>query len=186
MTAVLSRQFLKPYGTKDLFVVRFKAPTYPKTRGGEPVYVERQVRFWSLCSNETKTTNVIRCVPDDESSINSNGYTTFVVSAPGSKPAPSALKKYSARWVPWGALAAPEDVVYDAGQQPWGIGTYTHYYSTLMYRQTLANSSFLQSMANVSQLPANEQKTAMGPYWPVSGYCTKADFEGYGMSCITR
>jgi hypothetical protein len=184
--ATLSREFLQPNTSKELVVVRFKAPTSPRTRSGEPVYADRQVRFWSLCTDDPYTTNVHRCIPDDEALLNANGYATFVICDPGSKPSDASLAAFRARWLPWGALALPTDVVYDRRDRPWGIDTPVHYYNTLIYRQTRANPSFAESMANVVKLPRREWKAAMGPYWPASGYCSKADFETYGAGCLQR
>lgn len=184
MGAVLSRQFLQPYTNNEVFVVRFKAPTYPKTRSGEPVYLKRQVRFWSFCTDDPYTTNVNRCIPDDSAVINPQGYTTFVVSDPGSKPSDTALVAFYAKWIAWGALYLSTDVVYDRARQAWGIDSPVHYYNALIYRQTLADPSFTQSMYNISKLTPSQQKAAMGPYWPVSGYCTKATFEANGINCL--
>lgn len=184
MGVLLSREFLAPNTSYQIFVVRFKAPTYPNTRGGEPVYTPRQVRFWSFCTDDPYTTNVNRCVPDDFCPLDGEGYATFVVSDPGSKPSATALKKYRATWVAWGALDLSTDAVYDRSRKPWGLNTPVHYYNTLIYRQTLADPSFAQSMANISVLPPPQQKAAMGPYWPMSGYCTTASFEASGVNCI--
>jgi len=186
MGATLSREFLAPNTAHDIFVMRFKSPTFPRTRSGEAVYTPRQVRFWSFCTDDPFTTNVNRCVPDDASAINPNGYAGFVVSDPSSKPSDTALNKYYSKWVPWGALDLSTDVVYDRARAPWGLDTPVHYYNTLIYRQTLADPSFAQSMENIAKLPAAQQKAAMGAYWPVSGYCTKANFEASGLNCLLQ
>jgi hypothetical protein len=182
----LSRQFLYPNTSKNLFVIRFKAPTYPKTRSGEPVHADRQVRFWSICTDDPYTTNVHRCIPDDDALLDPNGYATFVISDPGSKPSDEALARFHARWLVWGALALPTDVVYDRDDIPWGIDTPVHYYNTVIYRQTRANPSFAESLANVTKRPRSEWKAAMDAYWPVLGYCTKANFETYSVGCLRR
>jgi hypothetical protein len=184
MGVMLSRQFLAPYTSHNLFVVRFKAPTFPNTRAGEPVHTQRQVRFWSLCTDDPYTTNVNRCVPDDGAALDARGYATFVVSDPGSKPSDTALQTFRARWIPWGALYLPDDVVYDRGRKPWGLNTPVHFYNMLIYRQTQADPSFTQSMKAISLLPPAEQRAAMGPYWPVSGYCSKSAFETKGVNCL--
>ncbi len=186
MTALLSREFLRPKTTKDVYVVRFKAPTYPNTRNGEPVYLGRQVHFWSICSDDPYTTNVNRCISDDEAQLDPNGFATIVVSDPGARPSTTALTTFNARWLAWGALNRRSDVVYDRFGRAWGTGTPVHYYNILIYRQTLANDSFTQSAKSISQLPKDQQPAAMGAYWPVGGYCTKADFEARGFGCVAR
>jgi hypothetical protein len=44
----------------------------------------------------------------------------------------------------------------------------------ILYRQTMANPAFLESIQKVSQLPAPSRKAAMGDYWPVIGYCRRS------------
>jgi hypothetical protein len=182
----LSRQYLAPNTSNQIFVFRFLAPTFPNTRAGQPVYLERQVRFWSVCTDDPYTTNVNRCIPDDESVLDSNGYATFVISDPGSAPTPSSLTQFDSVWLAWGALYSTSDVVYGMNAKAWGTNTPVQYYNTLIYRQTLANPTFTQSMANVSTLPRSEQKAAMGDYYPVFGYCSTAAFESVGWRCINQ
>jgi hypothetical protein len=184
MGAMLSRQFLQPNTSKNLFVVRFKSPTYPKTRSGEPVWVDRQVRFWSLCTDDPYTTAVIRCIPDDAAMLDANGFAAFVISDPAARPSDAAMTKFKATWVAWGALNLPTDVLYDRSQGAWGLSTPVNYYNMLIYRQTDANPSFTQSFLNVSLLPLAQQKAAMGSYWPAGGYCSTANFESYGVGCV--
>lgn len=186
MGAQLSRQYLKPYGTNDMFVMRFLAATSPNTRAGEPVYENRQVRFWSVCTDDPYTTNVNRCIPDDGVLLDANGYATFVICDPGSAPSAAILAQYSAVWLPWGTLNLPTDVVYDRTHTAWGVNTPVQYYNTLIYRQTIANSTFTQSFQNISLLPQNQQQAAMGAYWPMGGYCTAANFQTYGYNCVSQ
>lgn len=184
LSTVLSRAYLAPNGNRTLFVMRFQAPTSPKTRSGEPVNAPRQVRFWSMCTNDPLTTNVTRCVPDSDARLDGAGRATFVVSDPGARPSEAALAQHSARWLAWGALALPDDVVFDRRGRAWGRSSGVHYYTKLLYRQTLASPGFTQSFEAISALPKAEQPAAMGAYWPVSGYCTTASFEAFGAACI--
>lgn len=186
MSTHLSREFLAPNTDKNLFVVRYRLPTYPNTRAGEAVYLDRQVHFTSICTDDPFTTNVNRCVPDDGTVVDANGFATFVVCDPGSLPSPAAMQAFSATWVPWGALSSPKDVVYDRQKRPWGVGTPVHYYNVLLIRQTDANPTFAQSYAAISLLPADQQQAAMGDYWPVGGYCSTANFNQYGAACVGK
>ncbi len=181
---MLSREFLSPHTDDDLFVLRFKAPSFPATRAGQPVWLNRQVRFWSVCTDDPYTTNVNRCVPDSDALIDGYGFATFVISDPGGKPSDAALAEHHARWVPWGALASADDVMTDRQFQPWGVDTPLHYYNLVLYRQTSAQDWFVRSMANIWQYPESQQRALMGPYWPVSGYCSTEDFEDDGVACI--
>jgi hypothetical protein len=186
ITILLSRQYLAPNTPNQVFVVRFLAPTFPNTRAGQPVYTASQVRFWSICTDDPYTTGVNRCVSDDETIINSNGYVTFVICDPGSAPPAAALTRYSAVWLPWGALASSSDVVYDRQGKAWGTNTPVFYYNQIIYRQTEASPTFTQSFQNVYPLPYAQQPGAMGNYWPVSGYCTTAAFEAQGVGCLKQ
>jgi hypothetical protein len=185
MGALLSREFLAPATNWNLYVVRFKAPTFPDTRRGEAIHVDRQVRFWSLCTDDPYTTNVNRCVSDDKALLDKDGFATFVISDRSAKPSDATLAMFNANWIAWGALALPEDVVYDRDQNPWGIQTPVHYYSNLLYRQTEASPGFRQSFRAVSKLPKRRWKAAMGDYWPTGGYCSTADFNARGIACLT-
>ena len=184
MTVQLSREFLQPRTPNSVYVVRFKAPTFPSTRRGEPPYADRQVRFWSMCTNDPYTSNVNRCIPDDDALLDADGYATFVVSDPGARPSDAALAQFKANWLVWGALQLPGDVVYDRNERAWGLDTAVHYYNKLLYRQTLANPAFTQSFAAVASLPAADWPQAMGPYWPTGGYCSTADFNAVGAACV--
>lgn len=89
-----------------------------------------------------------------------------------------------ARWLAWGALNLTSDVIYDASLKPWGTATPVHYYNWLMYRQTHADPAFTQSFAAIHELTPKQQRAAAGPYWPTTGYCTRANFESYGIRCL--
>jgi hypothetical protein len=180
----LSRQYLAPFTANQVFVVRFLAPTFPNTRAGQPVYTSSQVRFWSICTDDLYTTNVNRCVCDDESVVSSAGYVTYVISDPTLAPSTASLTKYQAEWLAWGALYSSSDVVYDLYGNPWGTNTPVQYYNLIVYRQTEASPTFTQSFANNYSLPRSQQQAAVGAYWPVSGYCTTAAFESQGAGCI--
>ncbi len=181
---MLSREFLSPNTEDDLFVLQFNTPGFPNTRAGEPAWLNRQVRFWSVCTDDPYTTNVNRCVPDSDALVDSYGFATFVISDPGGKPSDAALAQFHARWLPWGALASEEDVMTDRQGQSWGVDTPLHYYNLVLYRQTSAQDWFVRSMKNISQYPWTLQPALMGPYWPVSGYCATEEFEAAGLACI--
>jgi len=183
MSATLSREFISPATGRTLYLVRFRAPTFPDTRAGEPVYADRQVHFWSMCTDDPYTTNVNRCLPDDAVVLDADGFATFVFSDRSTKPSDALLQQHKANWIALGALRRSTDVVYDRAQQPWGVNTPVHYYNALLYRQTLARGSFLQSFANVYKAPLDQQQAAMGDYWPVGGYCTAESFAAQGFAC---
>lgn len=185
MTALVSRDYLKAPFNFDMVVVQFKAPTFANTHGGEPPYwanSTRQVRFWSVCTNEIQSTGVVRCAPDYQTPQR-NGYATIVISDPSKRPTDAVLNQFGATWLPWGALL-PGDTVYDIFRTPLDNSSGVFYQGSVMYRQTAANPSWDQSFTAVGQLPREQWKTAMGDYWPAIGYCRLSTFNQSGAGCI--
>ncbi|MFN0100877.1 MAG: hypothetical protein ACKV2U_02180 [Bryobacteraceae bacterium] len=185
MSAVISRQYLNAPYANDLAVVRIKAPTFANTHAGEPPYLAtttRQVRFWSVCTDELKTTGVVRCAADYETPLR-DGYATIVISDPSKKPTDQVLAQHAAVWLPWGALL-PGDTVYDVDGNVLDNNSGVYYQALVLYRQTVANPAWTSSFTAVGQLPRDEWKSAMGDYWPNIGYCRSAAFTQQGGGCI--
>ncbi len=185
MFAVVSREFLSPPYINDMVVVRIKAPTFVNTQGGEPPYwstTTRQVRFWSICSNEPQTTGVVRCAADYQAPLR-DGYATVVISDPSNRPSNEVLAQHAATWIPWGALT-PGDTVYDENDVPMTNADGVFYQGAVLYRQTMANPGWTQSFTAVGRLPRDQWRDAMGEYWPSAGYCTAGDFVAFGGGCF--
>jgi hypothetical protein len=182
LIAAISRDYLLPPYNYDMVVVRFRAPTFANTQAGQPPYTPAQMRFWSFCQDEPILTSVVRCIPDNNHSSR-GGFATFVISDPSRRPSDTILNRWGARWVPWGALQ-PGDVVYDIDDNPLTNDDGVFFGGLLLYRQTMADPSFRQSIENIAKLPPGRRKAAMGAYWPTSGYCTSADFQASGVDCI--
>jgi hypothetical protein len=182
MSALISRAYLNPPYSFDMLVLSMKTPTFTDTQAGVPPYAPANVRFWSMCQDEQMTTSVTRCVPDDQAE-NIGGFATFVISDPSKQPSPTVLAQWGANWIPWGALE-PGDVIYDINGDPLTNADGVFYYGVILYRQTEADPNFAQSITNIAQLPASQRQAAMGPYWPVIGYCTAASFQALGAGCI--
>lgn len=188
MGSIISRKYLAAPYRNDVVVFRFRAPTFANTQAGEAPYLAnttKQMRFWSVCQDDPLTTSVMRCIPDNQVAVDANGFATFVISDPSKKPSATALTQYSATWVAWGALA-PGDQIYDINHNLLNNDSGVYYQGAILYRQTVPNPSFSQSMTAVSALPRSDWKTAMGDYWPTIGYCALADFEALGPNCYGR
>ena len=72
----------------DVFVVRFKAPTFPNTNQGDIIDpTVQQVRYWSLCTHYPGTMTTHECMGDHELEIDDDGYVTAVFSPDDKKPA---------------------------------------------------------------------------------------------------
>jgi hypothetical protein len=187
LSAFISREFLRAPHNFDMLVIRMRAPTYPDTQSGESPTLalgERQVRFWSMCQNEPVSTGVVRCVSDNRART-VDGMATFVISDPSRRPSEETLQRHGAVWIPWGALY-PGDFVYDVNGNVVAPDKPAFFYGLILYRQTIPNPAWPKSMVNISNLPRSEWKTAMGDYWPTSGYCRAADFESVGFACTGR
>jgi len=185
MSAVVSREFFAPPYNYDMAVIRIKAPTFVNTQAGEPPYwstTTRQLRFWSICSDEPQTTGVVRCAPDYQTPLR-DGYATVVISDPSNRPSAEVLAQHAAKWIPWGALM-PGDTVYDEYDQPKTNADGVFYQGLVLYRQTMPNPGWSQSFTAVGKLPRDQWRPAMGDYWPTSGYCRAADFVAFGAGCF--
>jgi hypothetical protein len=148
LKATISRQ----YG--EIVVIHGKAPTFPNTRAGQPPYLERQVRYWSICEN-SDTTRVISCAADYEAALK-KGYYTYVISDPDARPA-NATATNGVTWLARGGIFPSGEVIL---------------------RNMLPESSFAQAIQNVSETGSPEP--VMGPYFPETVYCTTATFEAGG------
>ncbi len=86
----------------------------------------------------------------------------------------------------WGALLNG-DFVYDINANPVGNAQSVYYFGILLYRQTISNPGWTQSITNVGNNNAiRDMKTAMGDYWPQIDYCKASDFAAFGVGCIGR
>ena len=124
-------------GGADLLLL--KPATY-MNRSGQAA----QVRYWSVCSDESHSTRVVDCVADQDAKIDADGdYNVVIATA-----TPPAGYAASFNYMAWGPDAFGRPIV----------------------RQLLADPSFKQSIdANQDALlPA----VAMGAYFPDTAYCT--------------
>src|SRR3954452_12862819 len=144
-------------GFGELLVVHGRAPTFPDTRGGAPVFPGGvQTRYFSFCQYEPASQRVIDCRADDEIPVDADGNYTVVVSTTEHRPS-NARAECGVTWIPWGPA--------------------TH--GLLVYRQMLADPSFTEATARIAE-PGKERET-MGAYSPSSRYLKdSAAFESRG------
>ena len=125
-------------GLGTILLVRGRAPAFAGS--GQAA----QVRYWSVCSDESHSTRVVDCVADQDAKIDADGdYNVVIATA-----TPPAGYAASFNYMAWGPDAFGRPIV----------------------RQLLADPSFKQSIdANQDALlPA----VAMGAYFPDTAYCT--------------
>lgn len=137
-------------GHGDVYVVRAKAPTY----SGDPRLAgeAEQLRYWSLCTNETLTQRYVDCHADRDMVLDDDGYFTLIVSDEADRPA-NAYPENGVNWLPWGFY--PD--------------------SNLIYRHMLPNETFAEAIQNVPfGTPIDE---VMLEYAPQASYCTREAVE---------
>jgi hypothetical protein len=146
-----------------VFVVTGRLPRTPQTRGGLDVMTRGQMRFWSLCSGESRvTTFTPDCLADRQVLRRSGRSYTIVVSKKADRPV-NANRRCGIAWLEW-----PErgDGVGDTG------------YGLLIMRNMLVTPSFAHAIQRVTE--AGTEPEVMGPYFPQAGYSSVEDFEARG------
>ncbi|BBA36093.1 hypothetical protein sS8_4163 [Methylocaldum marinum] len=142
----------------EVTVMRFRAPTFPDTQGvqtgdGTPDEISgnEQLRYWSLCMHDTASLwSTAGCLYDAQVIRDDDGYVTFAVSAPESRPANAA------NWLP------------AAGSLP-----------ALILRHMQPNPAFTEAVLYYSGAKADPAAIAahMGEYFPLVGTCARTEFE---------
>jgi len=146
-----------------VLVLTGRAPTTPRTVGGDSVMRAGQVRYWSLCQNESlASTAFVDCVHDEQVPLDAQGRYTIVMSLPADRPT-NATAQCGVAWLDWGTRGD------NAGRPTAGM---------LVLRQLLAHPSFSAAAANVGA-PGSEPRV-MGAYLPAGSYTTKAQYEAGG------
>jgi hypothetical protein len=153
----LSRKF------GPLLVVTGKLPWTPRTYDGEKVMGKGQMRFWSLCSGESRvTTYTPDCLADRQLPLDPQRGYTIVVSRPEDRPA-NATRRCGVAWLEWPARGD------GAGDADYGL---------LIMRNMLVSPKFGHAIQRVTK--AGTEAQVMGPYFPDSSYSTKSEFEARG------
>lgn len=151
-------------GFGDVLVLRGELPRTPKTTTGAP-HVDSAVdmRFWSMCSNESlATTKVIACLYDEQVATDAAGRYTIVASLPEDRPA-NATEECGVSWLPL---------------SPTGDGAGHPDDSLLIMRNMLPSKNFGHA-AHDTKTPGDE-KAVMGRYLPDGQYTAKSAFEASG------
>lgn len=154
----VSAQVSRGFG--PVLTLRGKLPVTPSTLEGQPVMARKvDMRYWSLCSNESMaTTRVEACVNDEDVITDAAGYYTIVVSRPEDRPA-RATERCGVTWLAW-----PER----------GDGAGHLDDNFLLLRNMLPSPHFTQAVQH-TQVPGDE-RAVMGEYLPTSTYGSVEDF----------
>ncbi len=148
-------------GFGEVVVLRGKMPTFPATEGPRRTRMGTgQVRYWSLCQNETPTTtSVVSCLRDSQVPLTRKRRYTIVVSTKASRPK-DARRECGVAWLPWG------DFVDTLGREGTGF---------LIMRNLLAAPRFKQAIQRITKL--GTERDVMGAYFPKAGYTSRASFK---------
>jgi hypothetical protein len=157
--AYLTTDVSSSYG--QIVVFHARAPTFPNTTAGVPVYTPSQLRYWSFCTYDSEGEALVGCVPDYQSAIAGHDL-TFVVSNPANRPA-NATAANGVTWLPWGDQPAAQ----------------------IVYRNMLPAASFPSAAESVTS-PTQSVSQTMGRYYPTAVYCSTATFEQGGWSACLK
>ena len=136
-----------------VLIVRGKAPTTPKTYFESSSTKEVNLRYWSLCSNQSfVNTRVNDCLFDEEIPINKNGFYTIAISREEDRPR-NAVNDCGIAWLP---MADDGDGMFDDDV------------TIIQFRHLLPSNSFEHSIQKVKRQDQLEE--IMGPYMPKARY----------------
>ena len=156
----------RKYG--KVVLLKAKAPLTPKTYNSNPTYKQNELRYWSVCSNQSfGNTRVNDCLFDEEIPLDKNGYFTIFVSRLKDRPR-NANKECGYAWLP---MADDGDGVFDEDV------------SIIQFRHMLARDDFSNSIQSVES--QNDTKKVMKEYFPKSRYFMKNQVESF-FPCITE
>tara|TARA_B100000401_G_scaffold333176_1_gene232356 strand:- start:635 stop:1939 length:1305 start_codon:yes stop_codon:yes gene_type:complete len=136
-----------------VLIVRGKAPTTPKTYFKTSFTEEEDLRYWSLCSNQSfVNTRVNDCLHDEEIPIDKNGFYTIAISREEDRPR-NAINECGIAWLP---MADDGDGMFDDDV------------TIIQFRHLLPSDKFEHSIQKVKRQDQLEE--IMGPYMPKARY----------------
>ncbi len=159
ISALVNRGF----AAGPVLVLHGKLPTTPKTGPSVKRMGAGQLRYWSMCQNQSLYTTIgSGCVYDSEVPVNKQGYYTIVTSLAKDRPK-NATAKCGVAWIPWPTQGDGDGHLVDG---------------LLIVRNMLPSASFHHAIQDTT-VPGDEQ-AVLGPYYPRGSYTTKAKFEHKG------
>ena len=136
-----------------LFLLRAKAPTAPTTFGGDSEMGDGDLRYWSVCSNQSfVNTRVNDCLFDEEIPVDRQGFFTVVVSRADDRPR-NARAACGIGWLP---MADDGDGMFDDDV------------TIVQIRHMLSSSEFPHAIEHVAR--QREIAEVMADYLPRSRY----------------
>ena len=162
--ANLDNQYVRTFISRkfgDVWVMRAKAPTTPKTFNGDARWSDAgELRYWSWCSNQGfGTARVNACVFDEEVPVDAQGYYTLVMSRASDRPR-NAIPECGVAWLPMADV---------------GDGTGEADLSILLMRQMLGAGAFKNALHHI--IKQEDIESGMGAYFPRGRYMSVSAFE---------
>ncbi len=151
------------FASGPVLVLKGRLPKTPRTGAKVKTMPRGQMRYWSMCQNESlATTRGAGCVYDSQIPVDKAGNYTIVTSTASDRPR-NAQARCGVAYIPWPRNGD------GAGHRKDGF---------LLVRNMLPSASFKQAVQN-TRTPGDEAKV-MGPYLPKGSYTTKRKFEQRG------
>jgi hypothetical protein len=146
-----------------VLVLTGRLPRTPQTYKSPKLMPGGQLRFWSLCTGESRVTvRTPDCLSDRQVLASSGRDFTVVVSTRTDRPA-NATARCGVSWLDWGNR---------------GDGAGDPNYGLVIMRNMLAKPSFTHAIQRVPR-PGAERRV-MGWFFPKSSYTTRAGFQARG------
>lgn len=175
----------KEYQPGRVIVMRGKAPGFPDTFNGSPIWEPARgfrsvdLRYWAMCNmNLTSPPSVVACATDLTTRLQNQEY-TIVISDDRQRP---GWLSPNVNWLPWGDVQYPKFVVlrhilpspdfHYAAEQVW---TECAFEFTFPYVERTA----LDDSGPCAQ-------HVMGNYYPVALWCDKETFRAGGFEACLR
>ena len=156
LRTIVNRKFGK------VLVIKAKAPLTPKTYNSEDTYEESELRYWSVCSNQSfGNTRVNDCLFDEEIPVDENGYFTLAISKAEDRPR-NAINECGIAWLP---IAEDGDGVFDDDV------------AIVQFRHMLARDDFPFSIQSVEN--QKDTKEVMQEYYPRGRYLMPNQVESF-------
>jgi hypothetical protein len=146
-----------------VLVLRGKLPTTPHTGPNVTRMGIGQMRYWSMCQDESLfTTKGAGCVYDAQVPVDEHGYYTIVTSLPGDRPS-NATTRCGVAYIPWPKNGDGDGHLNDG---------------LLIMRNMLSSPSFHHAVQDTTT--PGDERDVLGPYYPKGTYTTKAAFQRKG------
>lgn len=164
----IDNQYTLAFGNRGfadgpVWVLHGKLPTTPQTGPKVNRMPAGDLRYWSICQNESIfTTKGVGCLYDKQVPTDKNGMYTIVTSTAADRP-DNARRKCGVGFIPWPAA---------------GDGAGNTNDSFLILRNMLPSPQFHHAVQD-TKVPGDEEQV-MGDYLPTGSYETTAQFEKRG------